>query len=262
MRVVALLLGLPESEIPRMLEFGYGAGERIGGLAGRSRIEELDRIAFGDPGMFVLEAYERGKADAAPGSLVAEVIAAVDRGEIDLTEALTLFALVVAAGGESTTSLIGTATLLLARDVEVQRRLRDSPELVPTFIEEVLRFDPPFRTHPRRVTADTELGGVFVPSGSHVSLMWPAANRDPEAFDHPDTIDLDRPNPRTHVGFGWGIHLCVGAPLARAEARVVIETLLERTSWVELDADAPPPRYVPSLQVRRLARLGLRISAT
>src|SRR5262245_14674018 len=134
LRVVALLLGLPESEIPRMLEFGYGAGERIGGFASRRRIEELDRIAFGDPGTFVLEVYERGKANATPGSLVGEVIAAVDRGEIDLTEALTLFALVVAAGGESTTSLIGTATLLFTRDAEVQQRLREFPELVPTFI--------------------------------------------------------------------------------------------------------------------------------
>jgi cytochrome P450 len=261
LRVVALLLGLPESEIPRMLEFGYGAGERIGGLASRSRIEELDRIAFGDPGMFVLEAYERGRADATPGSLVGEVIAAVDRGEIDLTEALTLFALVVAAGGESTTSLIGTATLLFAREADVQQRLRDAPELVPSFIEEALRFDPPFRTHPRRVVEDADLDGVIVPRGSHVSLMWPAANRDPEAFERPDAIDLDRPNPRAHVGFGWGIHLCVGAPLARAEARVVIETLLERTSWVELDTDAPLPQYVPSLQARRLANLPLRCTA-
>jgi cytochrome P450 len=91
--------------------------------------------------------------------------------------------------------------------------------------------------------------------------MWPAANRDPAAFDDPDTIDLDRVKPRSHVGFGWGIHLCVGAPLARAEARVAIETLLEKTAWVETDPSAPPPEYVPSLMVRRLRNLPLRLRA-
>jgi cytochrome P450 len=93
-----------------------------------------------------------------------------------------------------------------------------------------------------------------------VALTWPAANRDPQAFDDPDRVDIDRTNPRSHVGFGRGIHLCIGAPLARAEARVAIETLLERTVWLELDPDEEPPEYVPSLMTRRLHKLPLRIA--
>ena len=87
--------------------------------------------------------------------------------------------------------------------------------------------------------------------------MWPAANRDEAAYDNPDEVRLDRPNPRHHVGFGWGIHLCVGAPLARIEAKVAIETLLGRTRAFRIDPLAPPLRYHPSLMIRRLVSLPL-----
>lgn len=85
--------------------------------------------------------------------------------------------------------------------------------------------------------------------------MWPAANRDPDAFECPGDLRLDRCNPRVHVGFGWGIHLCVGAPLARIEARVAIETLLARTKSVRIDLDAPELMFQSSLMVRRLVVL-------
>ncbi len=261
MRVIARLLGVPDTAIPRMLEFGYASGERIGGLASRERLEELDQIAFREAGAFVAEAYERARSGADRASLVADLFAAADRGEIDELEALTLLTLVVIAGGESTTSLIGTATMLLARDPDLQHRLRDEPAAIPAFVEEALRYDPPFRTHPRLVTEDTELGGVAIPRGSHVALMWPAANRDPSTFEDPDRVDLDREKARTHVAFGWGIHLCVGAPLARAEARITIESLLAHTSTVEIDPDADAPEYVPSLQIRRLRNLPIRLTA-
>jgi len=166
----------------------------------------------------------------------------------------------VIAGGESTTSLIGNAALILATDADLQQRLRDHHELIPAFIEEALRVHPSFRNHYRLVTTDTELAGVPLPRGSHLALLWPAANRDPDAFAQPDAIDIDRDKPRSHVGFGWGIHLCIGAPLARAEARVAIETLLDRTTSVELDHHADPPEYIPSLMVRRLRNLPLLLS--
>jgi cytochrome P450 len=89
--------------------------------------------------------------------------------------------------------------------------------------------------------------------------MWAAANRDPDAFGEPDAISIERPHGRSHVAFGWGIHLCVGAPLARAEATVAIETLLDHTSWIELDTDTAALEYIPSLLVRRLRHLPLRV---
>src|SRR5919197_350654 len=123
---------------------------------------------------------------------------------------------------------------LLAEDHALQQRLRESPSLLSTFVEEACRIDPPFRGHYRRVTRDTTLNGVAIPAGARVVLLWPAANRDGAAYEHPDEIDLGRRSPRSHVGFGWGIHLCVGAPLARLEARVAFEQLLARTSRFDL----------------------------
>lgn len=119
------------------------------------------------------------------------------------------------------------------------------------------RRHPPFRGHYRVVTRDTQLGGKQIPAGSHLLLAWPAANRDDAVYDQPDEIPLDRPKPRHHVGFGWGIPLGVGAPLARVEAKVAIETLLTRTRRFTLDTAQLPLRYHPSLVVRRLVSLPL-----
>src|SRR5205807_6515009 len=128
-------------------------------------------------------------------------------------------------------------------------------------VEDACRIDPPFRGHYRRVVADAELGGVQIPAGSTVVLSWPAANRDGDAFAHPDEINLDPPNPRQHVGFGWGIHLCVGAPLARVEARVAFERLLARTTSFAIDPSAPPLRHHLSLMIRRLVSLPLVVES-
>src|SRR5690606_34372042 len=110
---------------------------------------------------------------------------------------------------------------------------------VPAFVEEALRSDGPFRFHYRMSTRDTSLGGVAIPARSRVLLMWAAANLDEAAFDDAERFDVDRPLVKSHLAFGRGIHFCIGAPLARLEARVAIEQLLARTSDIRLDAAAP-----------------------
>jgi cytochrome P450 len=167
--------------------------------------------------------------------------------------------ILIAAGGESTTSLLGTAVKTLAERPDLQDELRANFDLIPSFVEEALRFDPPFRGHYRVTTRETDLGGKTIAAGSHLLLMWPAANRDQSAFDAPDDIRLDRANPRSHVGFGWGIHLCIGAPLARLEARVAIESLLRATRRFRLDEHVRVLSYHPSLLVRRLHALPLTL---
>ena len=99
----------------------------------------------------------------------------------------------------------------------------EGEEVVASFVEEALRYDPPFRGHYRVVTRDTMLGDTDLPAGAHLVLMWPAANRDDAAYEQPDEVRLDRANPRYHLGFGWGANACIGAPLARIEARFLIE---------------------------------------
>jgi cytochrome P450 len=173
-------------------------------------------------------------------------------------EAVVILHTLLSAGGESTTSLIGNAVRILAEDRELQNRLRESPDLIPMFVEEALRLEPPFRYHMRHVPNDTELGGVDIPAGATVLLLWGAANRDSAMFDNPESIDLTRDAPRRHVAFGLGIHHCVGAPLARVEAKNVLRVLLSRTSQITLDRQRQPS-WVNSLMVRRHKELPVHL---
>jgi cytochrome P450 family 144 len=158
------------------------------------------------------------------------------------------------AGGETTTSLIGNAIRILADRGDLQDALRADLAGVPAFLEEVLRLESPFRFHPRTARGDVELGGVEIPDGALVALLWASANRDESVFERPEDVDLDRANAHLHLGFGRGIHHCVGAPLARLESRVVLTKLLERTVRFALDPERAP-RWVDSLWVRRHERL-------
>jgi cytochrome P450 len=263
MVMVARILGLPDELAPDLKKQGYAMVERISGFVPEERIQQLE-----DDGIngltAVIEAYTKARQDSAAysGAMIGIVAQAVTDGELDDAEAVGILSLVIAAGGESTTSLTGTAVRILAERPDLQDQLRADPSLVPTFVEEALRYDPPFRGHYRVVSRDTELGGKALPAGSRLVLMWPAANRDTAAYDSPDEVRLDRPNPRHHVGFGWGIHLCVGAPLARIEAKVAVETLLARTRGFRADQSKGPIRYHPSLMVRRLISLPLLLDLT
>ncbi|MGH3053918.1 MAG: cytochrome P450, partial [Gaiellaceae bacterium] len=181
---------------------------------------------------------------------------AVATGDIEFGEGLVIMHTLLSAGGESTTSLLGSAIHMLALNPELQARLRDEPRLVAPFIEEALRLESPFRYHMRHATRATEVHGVPIAAGSTVLLFWGAANRDPAEYDRPDEVVLDRPAPKHHLAFGRGIHFCVGAPLARLEAEVVLTRLLARTEHFALDPDQPPTR-VNSLVVRRFSALPL-----
>jgi cytochrome P450 len=262
MVMVARILGVGDEKAPALKEQGYASVEAISGFVTDERLEEL-----GAPMMNVgpvVDRYlaARGARQYDTDTLIGVCGQAVEDGELTDMEAMATLFLLISAGGESTTSLTGTGARILAERPDLQERLRREPHLIPAFVEEACRIDPPFRGHYRKVVTDAELGGVHVPAGSSLVLMWPAANRDGDAFANPDEIDLDRPNPRQHVGFGWGIHLCVGAPLARVEAKVAFERLLARTRSFSVDSDAEPLRYHRSLMVRRLVELPLILHET
>ena len=257
MIMVARILGLPDELAPQLKEQGYASVEAIGGFVTEERLAEL-----GTPMMNVgpvVDAYlaARGAQQYDATTLIGVCGQAAEAGELTDEEAFAILFLLVSAGGESTTSLTGTGVRILAERPDLQDRLRLEPGLIPAFVEEACRIDPPFRGHYRHVVTDAELGGVKVPSGSTLVLVWPAANRDRDAFPNPDDIDFERPNPRRHVGFGWGIHLCVGAPLARVEAKVAFEQLLTRTTSFSVDPSSAPLRHHRSLMIRRLVELPL-----
>jgi cytochrome P450 len=190
--------------------------------------------------------------------LLGAVANAVNSGTLTEAEAVGILTTLLSAGGETTTSLLGNAVRMLAERPDLQDHLRRNPEQIATFAEEALRIESPFRYMMRFVPSDTTLGGTSVPAGSTVLLLWGSANRDPSEFERPAELDLERRIPRRHVAFGRGIHHCVGAPLARVEARNVLTVLLERTSNISLDADYPPS-WVRSLLVRRHEELPIQL---
>jgi cytochrome P450 len=192
--------------------------------------------------------------------LLGAVARSINDGILTVHEGAGILTILLSAGGESTTSLIGNAVRMLAEDAELQDHLRRNLDEVPQFVEEALRLESPFRYMMRTVPADTSLGGIDIPAGATVLLLWAAGNRDEREFENPDEVDLNRRVPRRHVAFGRGIHHCVGAPLARIEARNVITVLLDRTCNISLDPEHPP-RWVDSFLVRRHQELPVRLQA-
>lgn len=257
--LVADIIGLPAADVPQLLTWSYDSTEMLGGIVSSVRLPEL----FGSAA--ALAAYLAGKLDTARSTapqsdseLLTHLAAACATGELTADVAVLILVQLIGAGGESTAGLIASAARILATEPALQQRLRARPELLPAFLDESLRWESPFRGHHRHVVADTTLGGTALPAGSHLMLLWGAANRDPAVFPDPDAFDLDRPNARKHLAFGRGAHFCIGSALAKLEATAALTALLRRSTRITLDPDFPP-RWVPSIFVRRHLSLPLRI---
>jgi cytochrome P450 len=146
-----------------------------------------------------------------------------------------------AAGQETTVRLIGTALRRIGDEPETQAQLRANRDLVPRFIEETLRTEGPILGEYRLAVKTTELGGVHIPAGTPIFLANGAANRDPRQFECPAEFRVSRENVRRHIAFGHGIHTCPGAPLARSEARITVERLLDRTTDIRINEEVHGP---------------------
>ncbi|OQQ31494.1 cytochrome [Prescottella equi] len=254
--LVASLIGLPQSDVPQLLSWSYDSTEMLGGVVTTDRLPTLVASAAALTG-YLYTKFSAAKRD--PQTDLLGVLAhACNEGDLTDDVAVLILVQLVGAGGESTAGLIANAARILATDPELQDRLRNDPQLIDAFLDEALRLESPFRGHHRHVVADTTLGGIPLPAGSHLLLLWGAANRDPAAFADPDTVRLDRPNLKGHLAFGRGIHFCVGSALARTEALAALTTLLERTtSFTIADGGA---EWVPSLMVRRHRLLRLELN--
>jgi cytochrome P450 len=178
-------------------------------------------------GNYILDHFGRAAADPRD-DLLGTLATACSTGGFDEVTAQMMMIILFGAGGESTGSLLGNSMWVLATRPDLQQQLRDTPDLLVPFIEEALRYEPPFRGHYRHVVADTTLCGMDLPAGSRLLLLWGAANRDPAQFDAPHEFRLDRPGGKGHITFGKGAHFCVGAALARLEAQIVLRAVLDR----------------------------------
>lgn len=254
MMVVAELIGIPDADIAQLVQWGYAATQLLEGLVSREQLDAAG-VALLELNGYITDCFRRA-VGAPQANLLGELSTACTSGEIDTIAAQVMMVTLFAAGGESTASLLGSAAWILATRSDIQRRLRENPDLLGPFIEETLRYEPPFRGHYRHVRTDTSLAGVDLPADSHLMLMWGAANRDPTHFEDPGQFRLDRPGAKGHLSFGRGVHFCVGAALARLEAQIVLRLLLDHTTEIEA-ADVGP--WLPSLLVRRLEHLQLLV---
>lgn len=187
------------------------------------------------------------------GDLLSGLIAAEEAGDkLSEDELIATCILLLIAGHETTVNLIGNGTLALLRHPEELRRLRETPGLITSAVEELLRYDGPVQRTARITSTAVTIGGRTIPKGEMVMPFIGAADRDPSQFPDPDRLDLGRADNR-HIAFGWGIHFCLGAPLARVEGQIAIDTLVRRLPRLALVNDEPEHRQ--SLTLRGLKAL-------
>ena len=183
----------------------------------------------------------------------------------EVEDAALLAANLFTGGQETTVRMLSFALRLLGERPDLQQAVRESRDRIPNFIEETLRLESPLRTQFRMARVNATLGGVDIPAGGTVMLAPGACNRDPRVFENPHEFDIDRANARQHVAFGHGIHTCAGAPLARAEGRVAINRILDRTVDIAISeqhhgpADARRYDYLKTFFLRGLQQLHLEL---
>jgi cytochrome P450 len=251
-QVICELLGVPPADRDAFREW---SNVIVAGSQSGDRLEPAIREMVG----YIMALITERRT--APGDDLLSGLIQVHDEEDRLTEAelSSMVFLLLIAGHETTVNLIGNGAYLLLRDRGQWERLRAEPALLPTAIEEFLRFEGPVETSTYRVaTEDLEIGGVRIAAGDPVMVVLLAANRDPDRFPDADELRLDRrQNP--HLAFGHGIHYCLGAPLARLEAQVAFTALLTRHPDLRLAVPAEDLRWRPGLLLRGLEELPVRL---
>jgi cytochrome P450 len=253
--VICELLGLPEEDRPRFRRW-------VQALMSATSLWGLVRFL---PGLFRLLRYFRGhfercRQQPRPGLMTALVQAEQDGDKLSENELLAMAFLLLVAGHETTVHLIGGGILALLEAPEQKARLVADRSLLPSAVEELLRFVCPVQvSKPRYVRHDRELHGRALRRGDTIIPMLAAANADPARFASPERMDVSR-SPNPHVAFGSGAHFCLGAQLARVEAQVVIDKLLGRFPNLSLAVPASALRYIGRIGIRALTALPVRLT--
>ena len=264
--VIADLLGVPENDREEFRDALQGRRPRTGTI-GSTGPDALGH----NPLEFLYERFsgyiEDRRREPRDDVLTGLATATFPDGTVpEVADVVHVAANLFSAGQETTVRLLGSAMKIIAEEPGIQRQLRDHRDRIPNFIEETLRLESPVKGDFRLSRVPVTVGGVDLPAGTTVMLLNGAANRDPRRFPDPATFDPERPNARHHLAFGRGIHTCPGAPLARAEGRVAIERLLDRTAGIRVSEREHGPagdrryRYLPTFILRGLTRLNLEFT--
>jgi cytochrome P450/nitrite reductase/ring-hydroxylating ferredoxin subunit len=248
MEVIAEILGVPSADMDRFKRWSDDMSARFGPLPLDRQIE-CARSEVGFQHYFAAMLEERRRHPRA--DFLTDLLNARVKGEtlLNVSEMLSILKQLLIGGNETTTNLIGSAMLLLMENRDQYEALLADRALIANAIEEALRLDAPVQGLFRTAMRTVELGGVRIPKGAHLELLYASGNRDRARFDDPDRFEVRRADAFNHMAFGFGIHFCIGASLARLEGRVALETLLDRL---------PNLRLVPGQSLRHHEHFFLR----
>jgi cytochrome P450 len=255
-RVIGELLGVPTEDHAELARWSDDVVELLDPLSGREGLDRPRRGAEALDTYFRRLLAERRREPR--DDLLSAMIGAESEGDrLEEGELVSLCSLLLAAGHETTTSLIANAILLLLRHPDERKRLQDDLSLLPSAVEECLRYEPPIQLTDRAVVRACTLGGVALRRGTLVVAGIAAANRDPERYADPERFDIGRGEAQ-HLAFGLGTHVCLGASLARLEARVALGAFLRR--FPDFSGPTEPPGWKPSIVLRGPTALPVRIA--
>jgi cytochrome P450 len=254
--VTAEMLGVPTADHELLKSWSQDFAEMLGNFQhnpGRARktLRSVEAMVA-----YFQAAVSREASNPTEGLINALATAEVDGDRLTEEEIVANVIVTMVGGQETTTNLIGNGLLTLLRQPDQLRRLRSDPELMPSAVEELLRYESPSQHTARLAPAEAVLDGKEIPEGAAVIAVMGAGNRDPERFADPDRLELDREDNR-HLAFGWAGHFCFGAPLARIEGQIAFETLLARFPQLSL-VEGEEVRWRPNLGLRGLTELRVR----
>lgn len=252
-RVMVMLLGLPTEDADQLKDWSDHA---VALLSGVNTQDEMQTHMFANLAFY--QYLEQWCQQPPQTPLMDALVEAREQGALSEREVASIVMQLIIAGSDSSSSLMGSAAAALCADDDLRQQVQADPAHIVPLLEETLRLETPFQGHFRVTTRETELGGVRLAEGTRLMVLWASGNRDSEALDVPDSLRLDRKRSR-HLGFGHGLHHCIGAALARLEGRVVLEELLAQQP--QRADEQPAPVWRHSVFVRTLASLPMVLQA-
>jgi cytochrome P450 len=262
--VIADLLGVPADDRQLFMD-AIEAGPPPGSLNSDDLMSQHQPLVV--MGMHFVR-YVQDRRENPRADILSELANATypDGSTPDALEIVRLATFLFGAGQDTSAKLLGNTMKFLVDEPGLQDRMRSDPSLIPQLLEEVLRLEGSTKMTARLARKDTRIGAFQVPAGTKVMVGLSAANRDPRRWEAPEALVLDRPRAKEHVAFGRGAHVCVGAPLARSEVRIILEKFLEHTSKIDLFDDKHGPRsnrnfdYEASFIIRGLGQLHVKLT--
>ncbi len=254
--VICDLMQVPREDLPRIVKWSDALAEQVEVTATEEQLAQLD-VAYFEFKAYLARFIEARRRDPGTGLVDRLIQAEGETDAITMDELLANLILLLVAGHETTSNLIGNGVLALLEHPDQLQRLRAQPALAASAVEECLRYESPVNTNGRCPHEDIEVGGKTIKQGQLIICMLGAANRDPAVFEDPDRFDITR-SPNPHQSFGGGAHHCLGAPLARLEGATALRVLLERYPTLELDRERV--RWRDRINLRGLSELGVRVA--